>query len=126
MMRLLATLLALLTLGAVPAVASAKLETFRSPSGKIGCMFFRDAQTPSSVRCDWRGGGDHAVFVEKTGKGRKIGVTDTVMDPGAPVLDYGKTRRFGSLKCTSRKTGMTCKNSGGHGFTVSVERRKVF
>jgi hypothetical protein len=120
MLRLLPALLLVL---ALPATAHAGIKTFRSPSGQIGCMY---PDVPASVRCDWRDGGDHAVVVERTGKGKHIDVTDTVMDPDARVLPYGTTRRYGPLRCTSRRTGITCKNRARHGFTVSVQRQKVF
>jgi hypothetical protein len=123
MLRLLpALLLALL----VPATASAGIKTFRSPSGQIGCMYYNDPDVPASVRCDWSGSDDRSVVVERTGAGKRIRVTDTVMDPGARVLPYGTTRRYGPIRCTSRRTGITCRNRADHGFTVSVQRRKVF
>ena len=119
-------LLALLIVLALPATAQAAIKTFRSPSGQIGCMYYNDPDVPASVRCDWRGGGDHAVVVERTGKGKHIRVTDTVMDPDAKVLRYGTTRRYGPLRCTSRRTGITCRNRARHGFTVSIQAQKVF
>lgn len=124
MLRLLlaAALAALL----LPAAAEAAVKTFRSPSGQLGCMYYNDPDVPASVRCEWTGGNDRAVVVERTGKGKRIRITDTVMDPGARVLPYGTTRRYGPIRCTSRRTGITCKNRAGHGFTVSVQARKVF
>jgi hypothetical protein len=125
-MTKLLTLILLASLAA-PASASATLRVFRSPSGKIGCAYFRDPHSPASIRCDWRGGNDQAVKVDVRHKARLIRVTDTVLDPDAPVLAYGHTRHFGSLSCTSRRSGMTCRSSrSDHGFTVSVERRKLF
>jgi hypothetical protein len=125
MTRLLLLSLALLL--AAPATASAELKMFRSPTGKIGCAFFRETAVPTEVRCDWRGGGDHAVRVGLHGKARRIHVTDTVLDPDAKVLAYGRTKRFHGLKCTSRRSGMTCRSTkSGHGFKVSVEKRRLF
>jgi hypothetical protein len=129
MLRPMRRLLVLITLAvlAFPAPASATIRAFQSPTGKIGCLYFRDPDSPASVRCDWRGGNDEAVKVDVHHKGRVIHVTDTVLDQDAPVLAYGHTRRFGSLSCTSRRTGMTCRSRrSGHGFTVSVEKRVVF
>jgi len=66
-------------------------------------------------------------MVGETGAGRRIHATDTVLDPRAKVLAYGHTTRFHRLRCTSRRTGITCRSTrSGHGFTVSVERRRVF
>jgi hypothetical protein len=111
----------------MPAAADAAYRDFRSPSGKLGCAFYSDAETPRFVRCEWRGGNDRAVSLTERGKGRRIKVTDTVLNPRAKVLAYGRTIRFGSLRCTSRRTGITCRSTRSkHGFTVSVERQRVF
>jgi hypothetical protein len=118
----LALVLALL----LPASADAAIKTFRSPSGQLGCMYYNDPDVPASVRCEWRGGNDRAVVVERTGKGKRIRITDTVMDPSARVLPYGTTRHYGPIRCTSRRSGITCKNGRGHGFTVRIQHRKVF
>jgi hypothetical protein len=126
--RFAAVLLAsLVCLATAPAVASATYRAFRSPSAKIGCAFYSDLETPASVRCDWRGGGDHAVAVDVTGRARRMHVTDTVLDAHAKALAYGRTTKFGKLRCTSRTTGITCRSTrSGHGFTVSVEKRELF
>jgi hypothetical protein len=112
---------------AVPATADAALRTFRSPTGKLGCMFYSDAQTPRQVRCEWKGGADRALRLGETGKGKRIKITDTVFDPDAKPLAYGKSTTFGRLKCTSRRTGITCKSlRSGHGFVVSTTEQRVF
>src|SRR3954470_7107035 len=120
-------LLATGVLAAVPASASAAIRTFKSPTGKLGCMFYSDPDVPPQVRCEWRGGNDRAVIVDETRKGKRIKITDTVLDPKAKVLAYGKRTRFGKLTCTSRTSGITCKSSkSGHGFSVSVSKQRVF
>jgi Family of unknown function (DUF6636) len=109
-----------------PASADAAYRAFQSPSGRLACAFYSDAETPRFVRCEWDGG-DHAVTLTETGKGKRIKITDTVRDPKARKLAYGKTTKFGSLRCTSRRSGMTCRSTrSDHGFTVSVERQRVF
>jgi hypothetical protein len=121
------TLLATTALAAVPTQASAALRTFRSPSGNLGCMFYSDAQTPRTVRCEWRGGNDRAVTLTERGKGKRIKITDTVLDPKAKVLAYDKTTKFGSLRRTSRRTGITCRSTrSSHGFVVSVQKQRVY
>jgi hypothetical protein len=123
--RPLATLLvALLLCLASASVAGAEIRTFRSPTGKLGCLY--ESGPRASVRCDWAGGGTRAVVVRRTGKGRFVRVGDTVRDPRAPVLRYGTSRRYGRFRCTSRRSGITCENARGHGFTVSVERRRLY
>jgi len=112
-----------------PAGAHAAYRDFQSPSGKLGCAFFSDAEAgiPRQVRCDWEGAGDRAVRLRETGKGKRIRATDTIRNPNAKVLAYGKTLKFGKLRCTSRRTGITCRSTrSGHGFTVSVEKQRVF
>jgi uncharacterized protein DUF6636 len=114
-------------LAAAPADAAAYYRAFQSPSGKLGCAFYSDTETPRQVRCDWDGGNDRAVIVSETGKGKRIKATDTVRDPKAKKLAYGRTTTYGALRCTSRRTGITCRSTrSGHGFTVSVERQRVF
>ena len=109
------------------ASANAAYRAFQSPTGKLGCAFYSDAETPRFVRCDWEGGNDRAVVVAETGKGKRIKVTDTVRDPNAKMLAYGRTTRFGVLRCTSRRSGITCRSTrSGHGFTVSVDKQRVF
>jgi hypothetical protein len=54
-------------------------------------------------------------------------ISDTVRDPRAKALAYGHSTTFGKLKCTSRRTGITCRSTRSrHGFMVSVEKQKVF
>jgi hypothetical protein len=123
----LAACLAAAALALVPASAAASFRAFRSPSGKLGCAFFKDAQTPRTVRCEWAGSNDRALTLTETGRARRIRISDTVRDPKAPVLAYGHSTAFGKLKCTSRRTGITCRSSrSGHGFMVSVEKQRVF
>jgi hypothetical protein len=120
-------LLATGVLAAVPAPASAALRSFRSPTGKLACMFYSDTDVPRQVRCEWRGGNDRALLLNETAKGRRIKITDTVMDPRAKVLAYGKSTTFARLKCTSHTSGITCRSlRSGHGFTVSVSTQRVF
>ena len=112
---------------AVPVAAEAALRAFRSPTGNLGCMFHSDADVPRQVRCEWKGGNDRAVVLNETGKGKRIKTTDTVFDADAKPLAYGTSTTFGRLKCTSRESGITCKSSRSkHGFTVSVQKQRVF
>ena len=120
---LLVTAVALLA----PASAQAAYQDFRSPSGKVACAFYSDAETPPLVRCDWQGSDDQAIQLGEKGRARLRHVTDTVMNPEAKVLRYGHSTRFRRLKCISRRRGMTCRSlASGHGFRVSVERRETF
>ena len=54
-------------------------------------------------------------------------MTDAAGHPRSRVLAYGTSRRFGVYTCTSRRSGLTCRNRRtAHGFTVSRESQKVF
>jgi hypothetical protein len=118
---------AVVALAAAPARAEAAYHAFRSPSGKLGCAFYSDRQTPRTVRCEWRGSNDVALTLQQRGQAHRVRITDTVRDPKARVLAYGRSTRFGKLRCTSRRTGITCRSlRSGHGFLVSVEKQRTF
>jgi hypothetical protein len=120
-------LLALAVALLAPASAQATYRDFRSPSGKLGCAFYSDAEVPPMVRCDWQGSDDQGIDLGETGRARLRHVTDTVMNPQARVLRYGRSTRFGRLKCISRRRGITCRSlASGHGFRVSVAKRETF
>jgi hypothetical protein len=110
-----------------PATASAAFKQFRSPTGKIGCAFESGGGLKPIVRCEWAGSNDRAVWVGRHGRAHHLRISDTVRDPHAKVLKYGHSKSFRQLKCTSRRSGMTCKSLlTGHGFTVSVQRQRLF
>jgi hypothetical protein len=44
----------------------------------------------------------------------------------APVAAYGTTWRRGGFVCSSATTGLTCKNTSGHGFFLSRESWQAF
>lgn len=120
---LLVTAVALLA----PASAQAAYHDFRSPSGKVACAFYSDAETPPLVRCDWQGSDDEAMVLGETGRARRRHVTDSVMNPEARVRRYGRSTTYRRLKCISRRRGMTCRSlASGHGFRVSVEKQETF
>jgi hypothetical protein len=109
-----------------PAGAQAAYRDFKSTSGQLACAFYSDAETPRFVRCEWDGANDRAVTLGETGKGERVKITDTVRNKKAPVLAYGKSTKFGRLRCASRRGGMTCRSEAGHGFTISIEKQRVF
>jgi hypothetical protein len=120
--------LAALVVLALPAGAyGSTFRQFRSPTGHIGCAFESGGGLPRQVRCEWDGSNDIAYVLRPRGKTRVIKISDTVRDPHAKVLHYGRSLRFGRIKCTSRRTGMTCRSlRSGHGFTVSVQHQRRF
>jgi hypothetical protein len=108
---------------ASPAIA--RDATFHTPSKKIHCRVFTPAKSSAEIRCDLFFLNDRAVTMTRTGRARLVHVTDTIADPAAAVLRYGKTRHFGPFTCTSRTTGLSCHSKAGHGFTVSRQRQSV-
>jgi len=123
---------------AAPAAAGDDYIAFRSPTGNIHCAIMTgdwasarcdmDQLTPSyrsrpsDCQQDW---GD-AFEVGARGSGFLPCHGDTVSDPSAFTLGYGRSVSLGPFTCTSRKTGMTCTNAQGHGFQISKARQKVF
>jgi hypothetical protein len=125
-MARLALVAALLALMVATAPASARERDFQTPSKRIRCAAFSSGGPGAFVRCDLLFLNDRAALLRARGRGRIVKVTDAVAGPAAPVLAYGRTLRFGPFRCTSRTTGLTCRNRHGHGFSVSRERRRVF
>jgi hypothetical protein len=131
---------ALCALMVLPSLASADdLKRFISPSRNIGC--FGDAQEvrcdigqtsatppkrPRSCQFDW---GD-SFFLHPAGKARGFCHSDSALpDPNenARVLAYGTSIKLGrKMRCTSRRTGLTCRSTAGHGFTLSRTVIKLF
>lgn len=135
-MRLLAPVITVLL--ATPALADDYVG-FRSPTGNIHCAIYTwgggtEARcdlaelTPSYTKrpkgCDLDWG--HSFAVGASGKAVLACVGDTVRDPRNPVLPYGQAVSLGGISCVSAKTGMTCTNAEGHGFSVAKARQKLF
>jgi hypothetical protein len=114
---------------------------FRMPSNNIFCMYVASTKPKTKyLRCDIESGlvpkppkkagfeCSYGITVEMKAKGKsKYGcVSDSVYDPKAKKLKYGKTWRRGGFTCKSRKTGLRCKNSSRHGFFLSREHSYLF
>ena len=112
---------------------------FQSPSGNIGCVIWTVengtlrcdmkelnpsyTERPDDCPVDW----GSAFEIKAAGMvGEVICHGDTVFNFEALTLDYGKTLQFGSFSCGSEKTGLTCTNANGHGFSLSKAKQKVF
>jgi hypothetical protein len=122
---------------AAPAAAQDMLD-FQAPSGNIFCLMI--AGPDGGARCDMREltpsfktppadcDLDYGSFfwIGATGPAYPACAGDTVMNPRAPVLDYGKAVKLGKVTCSAEKSGVTCKNAEGHGFTLSRAKQKVF
>jgi hypothetical protein len=129
--------LLVLCLAASPAAAD-DILSFQAPSGNIHCMIATGdlpfarcdilAATPSFRKpppdCDLDWG--HAFGVGPQGPGAPLCAGDTVASADSPVLGYGDRIRLGAFTCGSERSGMTCTNGQGHGFTLSRASQTVF
>ena len=113
------------------------LQTFRTPSGNIGCAMFeggarcdirkRDwAPLPRPAKCPKEVGYGQGLAVDRSGQASFVCAGDTTLDPGASALAYGTASRVGASECISRTDGVTCVNESGHGFFISVQSYQVF
>jgi len=126
-----AVLVAVLAL-VLAAPAEAVVVKFRTPSSNIGCIFSTEATLGGGyIRCDILSGlkpkpPRRGCDLDQTGyelgpRGRATVVCagDTVVSRRARALRYGAAWSRGGLTCTSKKTGLRCRNRGGHGFVLS-------
>jgi hypothetical protein len=123
---------------ATPVLAD-DLLFFRSPTGNISCLIATGeyavarcdmrSLTPSFTTappdCDLDWGSSFEVALSSR-KGVLACVGDTVADPSAVELGYDQTISLGGFDCTSERSGMTCTNPAGHGFTISKARQSLF
>jgi len=121
----------------------------RTPSGSVYCDYLYGGATKAYryVRCGFRGslvppepkprGGcrvvdyvGNRVVLHQTGRGTTepcAGDAGPFADPqAARTVPLGKTWHGGPFSCTSSKTGMTCRNSGGHGFFLARRHWRLF
>jgi hypothetical protein len=126
MRRLLVLLAAAAVLiAAAPATGKTRLERFSTPSKRILCAYVSGDET--LIRCDLLFLNDRAAVLNAGKRARLVKVSDVIGDIHARVLRYGTTRAFGRFTCTSRTTGLSCRDRrSGHGFEVSRERQRLF
>jgi hypothetical protein len=113
------------------------LQSFRSPSGNIGCVMFeggarcdirkREWSPPSRpVSCPEQVDFGQGLSVEHTGEASVVCAGDTALDPSATELAYGEASELGGTQCISRSEGITCANHSGHGFFISTQSYNLF
>lgn len=122
-----------------PAPASGEpmsYDAFQTPSGNIACNLagsvarcdikkkdWDPGPRPSSCPVDWGGG----LEVGGSGKGRVVCAGDTVMNPDAPVLEYGQQTQVGDFLCASEEDGVSCvQSASNHGFEISGQSFRLF
>ncbi|MDP7701340.1 DUF6636 domain-containing protein [Mycobacterium sp. TY815] len=121
---------------ALPAVAHADPQNFRTPSGNIVCTLDSSGAAcdineytytpPPPPEC-----AQHIAwgnrFVLDVGKPAAIHCHgDTLGVPGEPTLNYGQTASAGTISCVSQEAGVKCSDSSsGHYFQVSRDSFKL-
>jgi uncharacterized protein DUF6636 len=132
--RLVFTLITFAAL-ALPGSSAGRGADFTTPSRNIGCAgdstFVRcdilrtrakPPPKPRSCKFDW----GNAFELRQRGRARRLCYSDTVLG-SRRVLAYGKSMKLGRrITCTSRRSGLTCRNRDGHGFFLSVARIRLF
>jgi hypothetical protein len=126
-----------------PATAALADHNFETPSGNISCAYStytdEDGDSVDAMGCilyDINLGSDAdglcdesfqtiGFLLARTGRAG-YGCFDPSEFDEAVVLGYGKSFRRGGITCTARKTGLTCKNASGRGFTISRSAQRVF
>ena len=113
------------------------LQTFRSPSGNIGCAMFeggarcdiRDREwspPPRPASCPDEVDFGQGLSVAHDGSASFVCAGDTALDPTGTPLGYGEVSEVGGTQCISRSEGITCANHAGHGFFISIQGYKLF
>ena len=129
-MRLRAVLAAILAAPAMAVLADpaqARTKSFQTPSHNIYCLYMSTQGPGPWIRCDVLSLNDTGFTVKRTGRARRIRITDSVVRRRASVLRYGRTLRVGPFTCRSRQSGLTCRSrTSGHGFTLSRRRQRRF
>lgn len=112
--RLMATGAAALAVGGgVCATATAQEGAeFRTPGEAAYCNAYS-----GDLIC-WTPNDGFTVWMSNTGRAHKKYRKDHrgYEDNRAPVLRFGKSKRWGGYVCKSRSTGLTCANRRGHGW----------
>ena len=112
----------------VPGAPDAVVTGFNAPSRNITCNA-GPAKGQSSFDC--------TVFSEASARGQKIwamanrgrvsiGYFMSNVATDFPILRYGRSWSWHGIRCTSRRSGLTCKNQSGHGFVLSRQAQRVF
>jgi hypothetical protein len=113
------------------------LQTFRSPSGNIGCAMFEGgarcdirkrewSPPPHPASCSGEVDFGQGLAVSHDGEASFVCAGDTTLDPSATSLEYGEASELGGTICMSRSEGITCANHAGHGFFISIQGYKIF
>jgi hypothetical protein len=105
---------------------------FLTPSGNIACNVGRlgpAASSPRGIACSVYSESDSrgikTWWMRVTGRAQAAHVRANAASD-YPKLAYGRTYAWHGIRCTSASTGLTCRNSSGHGFFLSRQRQRIF
>lgn len=126
---------------AASAAAEGSMSTFRTPSGNIQCVliegdggtvvdcemvsmtkFTLGLKRPADCDLDW----GNRFTLSARGRPSMVCYGDTLQGGQSLVLSYGEKIGAAALSCISQKSGLTCKNGSGRGFTLSKTRQRFF
>jgi hypothetical protein len=128
---------AVLALAISASAAAGVLPGFQSPTGNIRCYYNPHGLSSRGVTPLVRCGLEHADYSMQLQRRCKAGDWHgfTLTPKGRPLLycpggaggirvasrtlAYGRTWQRGPFTCTSRITGVTCRNHTGHGLFIS-------
>lgn len=118
-----------------PGALGQGLVGFQSPSKNIGCVVSAGSARCDIAKRDWAPPRKPAscdvdygqgLTISRSGsRGRFVCAGDTALGSGK-ILAYGRSVKRGGMTCTSRESGVTCKNARGHGFRISRASYRVF
>jgi hypothetical protein len=91
------------------------IEYFTSPTGNIVCSISEELAECLVVSRE------EAISVDLAGVVDEGNVAALSDHGSAPPLGYGESIEHGDIRCTSRRSGMTC-SAWEHGFTAARER----
>jgi Family of unknown function (DUF6636) len=140
-------LLSAVCLAAASAALGAKtpIPGVRTPTRNIECLYVPGH--PASLRCDIHSSSYattlqnqcmvratvdwHGFELTATKKGRVtcsggILYSPDTQQPVYRLLPYGKTWKHGGFRCSSARTGLTCRNAKGHGLFISRESWRLW
>ena len=119
---------------AFAAPAQAIVVQFHTPTSNIGCVYSSEpGRGGPYLRCDILSGlkpkparpkGCHLDWgfgfqLRAKGRATTVCAGDTAVDKHARALRYGSKWSRGGFVCTSRRTGLLCRNSSRHGLFLS-------
>jgi hypothetical protein len=117
------------------------LAGFKTPSNNIHCQLEGSSDAISVLRCDMRQLGSvppprpldceydwgHSFAISEEGRiGERTCYSDTVINDALLTLSYGSVWQRGGFTCKSERTGLTCINPAGHGFSLSRRYQALF